>query len=378
MGDAATRKILSILNDGKSMKEIDDDFRAAVRQKTFVVEELIDLVRAGESLEFHALLQREIDHPAFDEALDIVLAKRPAVAEALRHEISKAACVVPSGDRSSGTRGVVDMFVVVVTGTEEALDRLVTDRTSMAAIERVFHESGLTLDRSRVALSDVLVDPAVAANARPGTLREMARGFETFAGSDWLSGDKSRLEAMVEDMMCVSEPEGYRRPVVDGPVSRLLFGGYAREYAIDGEIEVDGMTAQIITDDEHGEFSVETSHFLEAANDAAGGDVAVSLPHWVGRGCACAAVFTVKTGLDAEATTLGLDVSEGFQEASIGQSDGYFFASARHDGHLLGPMRVPSALTGLEADWATDQLAELAAYIAPPGLFHPVASLRLN
>ncbi|MCV9964714.1 hypothetical protein OIU34_22750 [Pararhizobium sp. BT-229] len=340
------------------------------------MQSLLDSLHIGDSMEFHAALQKELDDPAFDPAFKAACAKNPHLADAALREALRGAAVISKHGSENGCERITDIFVLPVTGPVERILELAGDASAMAALERSFRDAGLLAPDGRVALSDTPLRPDLVVNATPGVLRRLHRAFERFAGSKGAAADRAILEMEVDDFETACHPES-RVNAARGTATFLFVGFYSREYRLTSFIELDAMTSQINNADAHGEHDECLEAFEELARDVTGLDV--SLPHWPGRGCAAAALETVRAHMEAEALCYGKDLAvSGLDAIACARRGDVTLVEGEIDGNILGPFAFPASLVKFEPEWASESLEEMARAVLPSGRLEYGRSASLN
>jgi hypothetical protein len=246
----------------------------------------------------------------------------------------------------------------------------------MAALERSFRDTGLLASGGRVALADIALRPDVVVHATPGTLRDLHSAFEEFLASQGSAADRSALEGEVDDFETFCVPEGH---VIEakGIATMLLVGFYSREYAVMTEFDLDALTVQVSTGEGEGDHLESLAAFAELAADITGLDV--SLPHWLGRGCAASSVETVRTMMEAEAECYGKDLSAtGLDGVGCVQRGDVYLVEGEIGGRILGPFQFAANLIQYEPEWVSDRFEGMARSVIPSGRLENSRSARLN
>jgi hypothetical protein len=340
------------------------------------MQSMLDSLHVGDIGEFHATLQSEIDNPAFDAAFEIACDDNPHLAEVAFREAIRGAGVSSVHGATQGIERISDVFFLPVTGPVEDIERLVSDASSMAALERSFRDAGLVAAGGRVALADIAIRPDVAIHATPGTLRDLHSAFEDFLASPGTAVDRSALEGEVEDFETFCVP-GDHVDGAKGIATLLLVGFYSREYQVTTEFDLDALTVQISTGDGEGNHVESLAAFAELASDITGLDV--SLPHWLGRGCAASAVETVRTMMQSEAECYGKDLSlSGLDAVGCARRGEVYLVEGEIDGHILGPFPFAANLVQYEPEWISDRLEAMGRRVIPCGRLEHSRSARLN
>ncbi|MBY3433764.1 hypothetical protein HFN89_06330 [Rhizobium laguerreae] len=340
------------------------------------VQAMFDSLHVGDLGEFHSALQAQIDNPAFDAAFEVACASNQHLADVAIREALRGAGVSSARGSSRGAERISDVFVLPVTGPVDDINRLVSDASSMAALERSFRDAGLVAPGGRVALADVSLGPDIVVHATPGTLRDVHRAFEEFIASPGTAADRSALEGEVEDFEAFCVPEG-QVSEAKGIATMLLAGFYTREYAVMTQFDLDPLTVQISSADGGADHAASLAAFAELARDVTGLDVA--LPHWLGRGCAAAAVEAALTMMEAEAECYGKDISvTGLDGVALAQRGDVTLVEGEIDGHILGPFAFATNLIGYAPEWAGERFEAMARAVIPAGRLEHSRSTRLN
>jgi hypothetical protein len=360
-----------------------EDYRAAgiafAREITDLgprMQSMLDSLHMGDIGEFRAAVQAEVDNPAFDAAFEIACDNNPHLADVAFREALRGAGVSSVHGEAKGVERISDVFFLPVTGPVEDIHRLVSDASSMAALERSFSDTGLVAPGGRVALADIALRPDVVVHATPGTLRDLHSAFAEFVASPGTAADRSLLEGEVDDFETFCVPEG-QVSEAKGIATMLLVGFYSRVYAVMTEFDIDALTVQISTGDGEGNHVESLAAFAELAADITGLDVA--LPHWLGRGCAAAAVETVRTMMEAEAECYGKELSvSGLDGVGCAQRGDVYLVEGEIDRRILGPFSFAANLVRYDPEWVSDRFEGMARAVIPSGRLEHSRSARLN
>lgn len=340
------------------------------------MQSILDSLHIGDTMEFHAALQKEVDDPAFDLAFKAACAKNPHLSDAARREALRGAGVTSGHGSEFGCERISDVFFLPVTGPIEDILALSCDASAMAALERSFRDAGLLTQAGRLALSDTPLQPDLVVNATPGALRRLHRALERFSGSDGTVADRAVLEREVDDFEAACHPEG-QVSEARGTATLLFAGFYSREYRLTSFIELDAMTAQINSADADGDHTESLEAFEEIARDVTGLDV--SPPHWLGRGCAASAIETVRSNMEAEALCYGKDLAvSGLDAIACARRGDVTLVEGEIGGNILGPFTFPTSLVEFEPEWASESLEEMARAVLPSGRLEYGRSASLN
>lgn len=369
-------KALAIITDPEALLAVRSAFSESISDLVPSLQDMMDSLETGDLHGFHVTLQQEIDNPAFDAAFEQVCSENPQIANEAMEEALRGVSTSGMNGSREGWERVSDIFVIPVTGPVDELARFAMDAGTMSALERAFSDVGLMTNSGRVVLSDTLVRPDVVVNATPGTLRDLFHCFQRFFWSSGGTIERAELEADVADFETFCHPDGYVS-YHKGTSTLLLIGLYSREYDLREQIEEDALTVQIIHGDANGEFADALASFKELASDLTG--LEVSLPHWLGKGCAASALETVRASMKAEASFYGIDLAKaGMDGVAIATRGDLTIVEGEVAGHTLGPFSFDNRLAVYEADWIATSLEQIAKTVLHPGHLISHRSAGLN
>jgi len=375
MSQADRDRILATISDPAAMAAISMDFEDRIAGKSATLGSMMESLEAGDEYSFCTGLQSELDDPVFDAAFERSLLEYPSLASHATLLAMRGASVRVTHETGSGCDRAVDLFAITVTGHVDDIAEAVSNPTSMAALERAFHQSGLAAPSTRVVLSDTPVDPVAAASTSPGLLRDLLRSFDRFDRSAGTGDDRAELEGEVADFEVFSF-DGLP-PEKRGVTTVLLFGAAVMEVHPRQQFLPDGLVSQISTDDEEGLHEAAVAAFEELADAATGLEVA--RPHWFGRALASAALEGVRHSMEAEAACYGLDLSScGMDGVSMATRQDTILVEGTVQGRTLGPFPVPAVLAEMETEWFVSAVTALGRTLLPGGHLEHGRSAVLN
>jgi hypothetical protein len=346
---------------------------AALRPR---VQAMFDSLELGDFGEFHAALQSDVDHPAFDAVFSSACDDNPHLASTAMREAIRGAAVSSTPGCRPGSERIGEVFVLPVTGLIGDINRMTSDPQSMAALEQMFRDAGVAAPGGRIVLSDTAIRPDFLINATPGILRDLNRSFERFVTSQGTSDDRERLEGDMDDFGTFCCPE-FDVVELMGTTTILIVGYYTRQYGLLEQVDMDALTVQISSGDPSEDQSESLGAFSELAGDMTG--LEIGLPHYLGRGCAAAAVENIRSMMQAEASCYGNDLSVvGLDGIACAIRGAVTLVEGEIDGQILGPFIFSTRMASYEPEWLSSRLEGMAHSIIPAGRLEYSRSASLN